>query len=318
MNVLSLFDGLSGAQIALDRLGIKVDKYFASEIDKYAIEITKKNYPNTIQVGSVTDIKGEDLPKIDLLIGGSPCQGFSFAGEQLNFEDPRSALFFEYVRLLKECKPKYFLLENVKMAKKSEAVITELLGVEPILIDSALVSGQGRRRIYWTNIPNVAQPEDKSIFLKDIIENGVVDRDKSYCLDASYYKGSQNGLLYYKKSRRQIVITEDIDNAIAVNSLYTEFKEKFPRIVEVDGETVIKYACDNGYIPSVFTKWGYKERDTIFKNRLLTPIESERLQTIPDNFTSSVSTSQRYKMVGNSFTVDVVAHILKNMEVSNG
>ena len=234
MNVLSLFDGLSGAQIALNRLGIKVDKYFAAEIDKYAIEVAKKNYPDTIQLGSVTDIKGTDLPEIDLLIGGSPCQGFSFAGEQLNFEDPRSALFFEYVRLLKEVKPKYFLLENVKMAKKSEAVITELLGVEPIMIDSSLLSGQGRKRLYWSNIPNITQPEDAGILLKDIVENGVVDRDKSYCLDASYYKGSQNGLLYYKKSRRQIVITSDIENAMAVNKLYTEFRSNITRIEEVD------------------------------------------------------------------------------------
>ena len=140
MKVLSLFDGISCGQVALERAGIKVDNYFASEIDKYAIKVTQKNYPNTIQLGDVCNIKGNELPKIDLLIGGSPCQGFSFAGKQLNFNDPRSELFFEFVRILKEVKPKYFLLENVKMKKEYQNVISKHLGVEPIEINSALVS----------------------------------------------------------------------------------------------------------------------------------------------------------------------------------
>ena len=171
MNVLSLFDGMSCGQIALNQLGIKVDKYYASEIDKYAITITKKNFPNTIHLGDVTKVKAEDLEPIDLLMGGSPCQGFSFAGRQLNFNDPRSALFFEFVRLLKECKPKYFLLENVRMKKEYQDVISEHLGVEPIMINSALVSAQNRVRLYWTNIPNIIQPQDKGLMLKDILEN---------------------------------------------------------------------------------------------------------------------------------------------------
>ncbi len=137
MNVLSLFDGMSCGQIALDKLGIKVDNYFASEIDLHAMKVTKHNYPETILEGDVTKVKGNKLPKIDLLFGGSPCQGFSFAGKKLNFEDPRSKLFFEFVRLIKECEPKYFLLENVKMKKEHEKVITEHLGVEPILINSS-------------------------------------------------------------------------------------------------------------------------------------------------------------------------------------
>ena len=153
MNVLSLFDGMSCGQIALNRAGINYDNYFASEIDKYAIKVTKNNYPDTIHIGNVLDVKSEDLPGIDLLIGGSPCQGFSFAGKQLNFNDPRSKLFFEFVRLLEECKPKYFLLENVKMKKEYQNIITEMLGVEPIEINSNLVSAQNRKRLYWTNIP---------------------------------------------------------------------------------------------------------------------------------------------------------------------
>src|SRR5210317_2590759 len=170
MNVLSLFDGMSCGQIALNRLGIKYYNYYAAEIDKYAIEVTKKNFPNTIHLGDVTKIKAEDLEPIDLMMGGSPCQGFSFAGRQLNFNDPRSALFFEFVRLLKECKPKYFLLENVRMKKEYQDVITKHLGVEPIMINSALVSAQNRVRLYWTNIPNITQPQDKNLMLKDILE----------------------------------------------------------------------------------------------------------------------------------------------------
>ena len=167
MNVLSLFDGMSCGQIALERAGIAVDNYFASEIDKYAMKVTKANYPNTKHVGSVLDVKGDDLPEIDLLIGGSPCQGFSFAGKQLNFDDPRSALFFEFVRLLEETKPKYFLLENVKMKKEYQDVISKNLGVEPVCINSSLVSAQNRVRYYWTNI-SVQQPEDTGKLLIDV------------------------------------------------------------------------------------------------------------------------------------------------------
>ena len=170
MNILSLFDGMSCGRLALDRLGIKVDKYYASEIDKYAIQVSSANYPDIIQIGDVCNVKGEDYPDIDLVLAGSPCQGFSFAGNQLAFDDPRSALFFEFVRILKEVKPKYFLLENVKMKKEFLDVISEQVGVEPILINSALVSAQNRLRYYWTNIPGVEQPEDRGIVLRDILE----------------------------------------------------------------------------------------------------------------------------------------------------
>jgi len=171
INVLSLFDGISCGQIALERVGIEVENYFASEIDKGAIQVTKHNYPNTKHIGDVTKVKGAELPKIDLLIGGSPCQGFSFAGKQLNFDDPRSKLFFEFVRLKNETNPKYWLLENNRMKKEYHDIITRYLGVEPIKINSSLVSAQNRERLYWTNIPNVIQPEDKKIMLFDIIGN---------------------------------------------------------------------------------------------------------------------------------------------------
>ena len=168
MNVLSLFDGMSCGQIALEKLGLNVDNYFASEIDKYAIQVTQKNYPNTKQIGSVTDVKVEDLPKIDLLIGGSPCQGFSTSGKMLNFEDDRSKLFFEFVRLLKETKPKYFLLENVSMKKEWLNIISDLLGVEPIKINSKDFTGQNRPRYYWTNISfNKYEVKNIPIFFND-------------------------------------------------------------------------------------------------------------------------------------------------------
>jgi len=171
MNILSLFDGMSCGQIALNRADIKYENYFASEIDKHAIKATQHNYPNTKQLGDVTKIKTENLPKIDLLIGGSPCQGFSFAGKQLNFDDPRSKLFFEYARLLKEAKPNHFLLENVLMKQEWQDIISKELGVEPIKINSSLLSAQNRNRLYWTNIPGIEQPIDLNINLIDILES---------------------------------------------------------------------------------------------------------------------------------------------------
>jgi DNA-cytosine methyltransferase len=189
MNVLSLFDGMSCGRLALDRLGIEVDQYYAAEIDKYAIQVTQENWPETIQLGDVTQIKGKDLPKIDLILAGSPCQGFSFAGKQLAFDDPRSALFFEFVRILKECNPKYFLLENVKMKKEFLDIITQQVGAEPILINSALVSAQNRQRYYWTNIPGVEQPENRGIVLRDILETN----PDSYTLMSDKFSKRQEG-----------------------------------------------------------------------------------------------------------------------------
>ncbi|WP_339634630.1 DNA (cytosine-5-)-methyltransferase, partial [uncultured Maribacter sp.] len=180
MKVLSLFDGMSCGQIALDQLGIPVETYYASEIDKYAIQVTQANYPNTVQVGDVTNLDPKDFADVDLIMGGSPCQGFSFAGKQLAFDDPRSALFFEFIRLLKDIKPKYFLLENVRMKKEFLDIISQevskcypeiTFGISPLLINSSLVSAQSRQRYYWTNIPNIQQPKDRRIVLRDILEN---------------------------------------------------------------------------------------------------------------------------------------------------
>lgn len=175
MKVLSLFDGISCGRVALERAGVPVEVYYASEIDKYAMQVSAKNYPDIIQIGDCTQVDfSEYIGKVDLIIGGSPCQGFSFAGKQLNFSDPRSKLFFEFVRALREIKPKYFLLENVKMKKEFQDVISEQLGVQPIEINSALVSAQNRKRLYWTNIPNVAVPQDKGIMQSENLgQNGL-------------------------------------------------------------------------------------------------------------------------------------------------
>lgn len=303
VNVLSLFDGMSCGQIALDQLGIKVDKYFAAEIDPYAIKVAKANYPDMVHLGDVRDVTSDRLPKIDLLIGGSPCQGFSFAGKNLNFDDPRSKLFFEYVRLLKECQPKWFLLENVKMKKESEDIITEMLEVSPVEINSNLVSAQNRRRLYWTNIPFEGIPEDRGILLEDILEFGHVDRNKAHCIDANYWKGG-NLKSYFEKNRRQLVFDREV-NA--------------PKILQRGGGTNkggLK-ALD-GKVPSLTSSF-YEDNNHITHDdgatfRKLTPTECERLQTVPDGYTSHVSNTQRYKMLGNGWTVEVIKHLLSPLK----
>ena len=304
MNVLSLFDGMSCGQLALQRAGIQVENYYAAEIDKYAIKVTQANFPETVQLGDVTAIDPDSLPDIDLLIGGSPCQGFSFAGKQLNFDDPRSKLFWEYVRLLKALKPKYFLLENVKMKKESMDVITEALGVEPVFINSNLVSAQNRQRYYWTNIPVDKLPDDKGIVLADILEDGHVDRDKSHCIDANYFKGG-NLKSYFEKHRRQLVFSKDGmchvgDAGISDKYAYVN------RVYHPSGKGPSLVASDGGHLQPKVSK-GTTEY------RKLTPLECERLQTVPEGYTNHVSNTQRYKMLGNGWTVDVVSHIMKGL-----
>jgi len=301
--VLSTFDGMSCVRIALEQLGIPIKQYFASEIDKYPIQITQKNYPDTIQLGDVTKVFAKDLPPIDILVGGSPCQGFSFAGDQLAFDDPRSALFFEFVRLIKECKPKYFLLENVRMKKEYLDVITEQLGVEPIFINSSLVSAQNRQRYYWTNIPNVQQPEDRGLVLKDILEDSdwFTDRDKSHCLDANYFKGG-NLKSYFEKHRRQLVFNKPIQVGTA----------------DIKGFDIIKRVYSpEGKSPTLTTMQGGHRQPKVAEDetrwRKLTPLECERLQTVPDNYTEGVSNTQRYKMLGNGMTVEVIKHIFRSI-----
>jgi len=303
MNVLSLFDGMSCGQIALERTGIPVDNYYAAEIDKYARQIARKNYPSTIHLGDVRDVTAGQLKKIDLLIGGSPCQGFSFAGKQLNFDDPRSQLFFEYVRLLKECRPKYFLLENVRMNKQSQDIITQHLGVEPIKINSAIVSAQNRKRLYWTNIP-FKVPENKGIILADILEDGFVDRDKSHCLDANYFKGG-NLRLYFERHRRQLVFSDD--GLCHVGEADVKGPDAIKRVYHQQGKAPTLTTMNGGNRePKVAlgeTHW-----------RKLTPLECERLQTVPDGYTEGVSKTQRYKMLGNGWTVDVIKFILEGLK----
>jgi len=518
MNVLSLFDGMSCTQIALKNLGIKVDKYYASEIDKYAIKVARENFPETIHLGDIKDITGSDfIYDIDLIVAGSPCQGFSFAGKQLAFDDPRSALFFEFVRLLREVKPKYFLLENVRMKKEHMDVISQqvsdiypecnngsLFGIEPIKINSALVSAQSRNRLYWTNIPNIEQPKDLGIVLRDILEpsedwgerpqylknefagreRGSLVKDideKSACLNATMYKGQISSYVKkrivstyntpkkvgmnieevkvrkYKvdikglqsllrsmkkqsgKTNKQIATETDMpitkvehwfrtDTSFAIPSddvwfnlknilgietddfdkqimefeykdgvyetkqrVYSEDgksptltssnKEQYietydtPKQVgtatDINGYDIIKRVySEDGKSPTLTTMGGgHREPKVVVKGgalrarsknkegknvewkktkpqqmlelrkddksnsltsstkdslavkeeeltwRKLTPLECERLQTVPDNYTAAVSNTQRYKMLGNGFTIKVIEHILTNMEI---
>jgi DNA (cytosine-5)-methyltransferase 3A len=341
MNVLSLFDGMSCGQLALNRLGVKVDKYFASEIDPYAMEIARKNFPDMIHVGDVTKVRGEDLPPIDLLLGGSPCQGFSFAGKQLNFDDPRSKLFFEFVRLLNEIKPKYFLLENVNMKQEYQDVISEHLGVKPIRLNSALVSAQNRLRLYWTNIPVNSLPDDKGILLKDILEYGIENEykepyvklngnvtgcvgyvgkspkqatriysidNKSQCLTAlGGGQGGKTGL--YQISLCDYALSKKANDRANNNSRSRAFKPN----QEKSGALLA-----NQYKQSTDSLYAILEpgfEDDKHKYRKLTPTECERLQTVPDGYTEGVSNTQRYKMLGNGWTVDVIVHLLKNMSI---
>lgn len=271
INVLSLFDGMSCGMIALERAGIKVNKYYASEIDKYAIKVSDINYPDIIRLGDVTKVIA---PKnIDLIIAGSPCQGFSFAGKQLNFNDPRSALFFEFVRLLDECRSYNpdvkFLLENVNMKNEYQDIISGLLMVNPVRINSELISASKRDRLYWTNICEINQPNRLSISLQSILCDGFADVEKSYCIDANYFKGG-SVKNYVEKKRRQLVMKQS--------------------------ERRITVTTDSGSV------------------RKLYPIECERCLTVPDNYTSSVSDSQRYKMLGNGWTVDVIAYIFSFLD----
>ena len=379
---MSLFDGMSCGQIALDQLGIKVDKYYASEIDKYAIQVTQKNYPNTIQVGDICELDPQDFQDVDLIMGGSPCQGFSFAGKQLAFNDPRSKLFFEFVRMVEGIKPKYFLLENVRMKKEYLQVITDMLGVEPIFINSALVSAQSRQRYYWTNIPSIQQPEDRGIVLRDVLETEpnpefyhgqksieymergnekwqqagkrradryeqTADKEKSFTITENWHKGVPYN--YFKETKpKQVGMASDIKGHDILRRVYSpEGKSptlnsmgggnREPKVVtggafrgraydkdgkhmDRDGSSVANKTKQmlelrKDYKSNAITTVG---KDSVAVNedltwRKLTPLECERLQTVPDNYTEGVSNTQRYKMLGNGWTVEVIKHILSNM-----
>ena len=281
INVLSLFDGMSCGQIALNRVGIKYDNYYSSEIDKYSIQVTQHNYPDTIQLGDITKLDGKQLPKIDLLIGGSPCQSFSNAGNGKGFEG-KSGLFWEYVRIFNEVESTYFLLENVKMKQEWRDIITKELGVEPIKINSNLVSAQNRERLYWTNIPFITQPIDKKIYIEDIVDLE---------FDEKYWLKQKNVDLLLKKV--------DISNSpnIACIDVYNK-KVKLDR------------KCPTLTLPH------HNSIRLIHNGRIrkLTPNECEKLQTVPLNYTNcDISDIHRYSMLGNGWTVDVIAQIFENL-----
>ena len=451
MKVLSLFDGMSCGRIALDQLGIPVEKYYASEIDKYAMQVSAANYPDIEQVGDICNLDPKNYQDVDLMLAGSPCQGFSFAGKQLAFDDPRSALFFEFIRLLKAIKPKYFLLENVRMKKEFLEVITEQLSqcyepadvdnqfknvlkevrFEPIFINSSLLSAQSRQRYYWTNIPGIKQPEDRGIVLRDILEtepesitkmsDKFVKRngDRNCMIDQNKEKANNLSAMEYVKNGRQgnylacddngkpiadmvgkngkKLIKENLDKAMTITARdYKGFSGRGSTGVRINTPKQVGVAVDinghdirkrvyspDGKSPTVTTCQGgntepkvalkelpdksqtiksqyYKSSRANFERqgtfhatgvpleskvreksktvraggrgsydrhewdsvdelhwRKLTPLECERLQTVPDNYTNHVSNTQRYKMLGNGWTVEVIKHILQNMEVEN-
>ena len=308
MKVLSLFDGISCARVALERAGIDVEDYFASEVDKYAIFIAQKNYTNTFQMGDVREIGHHHWypPNgIDLLIGGSPCQDLSIAKkERKGLDGERSGLFWEYVRILKELKPKYFILENVNsMPKEAKELITKTLGVEPIMINAALVSAQNRKRLFWTNIPGVTQPEDMGILLKDVLEESV---DEKYFTTMDFTKRFDYTIHQepYDKKGQGLRATDykGTHNMIRVGKIGKGGQGD--RIYSIEGKSVALSALGGGR----GAKTGLYKDGT--KIRKITPIECERLQGLPDNYTDGISNSQRYKCLGNAFNVDVVAHIL--------
>lgn len=344
MKILSLFDGISCARVALDRAGIIVDEYYASEIDKYAMQVALKNYSDTIQVGNIVDFHPTPLicNNIDLMIGGSPCQDLSIAKkDRKGLDGERSGLFWEYVRLLKEVKPKYFILENVNsMPKEAKQIITDTLGVEPIMINAALVSAQNRKRLFWTNVPNVTQPEDKGIFLKDVIESNVEEAylvkdagkaimkriSKSVTLRARDYKGFDNygstGIIkvgHFNSGGQGDRIYSPVGKSVGLSALgggrgaktglyavalRNRGQGKKPELGGDKANSMTTVQTDSMII-----------EDT--QIRKLTPIECERLQGLPCGYTDGVSNSQRYKMLGNAFNVDVVAHILSFIPKDN-
>ena len=305
--VLSCFDGISCGQVALDRLGIKVDKYMASEVDKYAIQITQANYPNTLQLGDIRNVTVKE--HIDILLGGPPCQDVSYAGKGKGLiEGERSSLFFEFVRVLREAKAinpgLKFLVENTRMKQEYVDIISEILGVEPVLINSNVFSAQNRARLYWTNFDIPELPEDKGIVMADILEDGFTDRDKSFCIDASYYKGG-NLKSYFEKHRRQLVFSDDglchIGDA------------------DINGHDLLKRVYHrSGKAPTVNTMNGGNREPKVYvegmRYRKLTPLECEKLQTLPPNYTAHVSNTQRYKGIGNGWTINVICFIMSELK----
>ena len=318
INVLSLFDGISCGMETLNRLGIKVDKYYASEIDKYAIEISSNNYPNITQLGDVCDIKEvilEGLPKIDLILAGSPCQGFSRAGSGLNFEHKESKLFFEFIRVLNWIKENNnpdvkFLLENVEMKKEWRDIITEFVDVEPLLINSRLVSAENRPRLYWTNICKLKEPEDKNIILKDILDNH--DYNNLIChqgifVDKTFNESELNlinvvngEVRIFQATKLGYIIVEDGDG---VNLSFPKCKTRRGRVIKQKSGTLDRQCNICVYSDGVL--------------RRLNINEIERLQGLPDDYTLGISENKRKAAIGNAWQIDTIEYILKNIKGGN-
>ena len=316
INVLSLFDGISCGMIALERANIPVDNYYASEIEESAISISSRNYPNIIRLGDVTKINENvlaNMPVIDLIIAGSPCQGFSRQGNGLNFEHPQSKLFFEFIRILEWIKKNNnsdvkFLLENVEMKREWRDTITSFLGVKPIDINSNLVSAQNRPRLYWTNIEEIKPPKDKGIELKDIIDRNVKFDFISYeglKIDSSI---SQNSMKLIKNINGEIRITQSTKKGYIVASNGDGLNLSFPNSKSRRGRVIKKKSS------TLDTQCNL----ALYYNnciRRYTINELEKLQTLPVGYTEGVPDRKRIKAIGNGWTVDVITHILKHMKL---
>ena len=343
MKVLSLFDGMSCGMLAMLEAGVKVDRYVAYEIDKYAVRTSSHNFPMIEQRGDVFQADFTEFAGFDWLVGGSPCTYWSTA-QTKNRETVASGmgweLFSQYVRALHEAKPKYFIYENNKsMSKAIRASIDETFGFEAVLINSALVSAQNRQRLYWVGKRNddgtyskvlVEQPEDRGILLRDILETGVCWRDKSYTLDANYYKG---GIEYSPLDNCDVVITDNnircsykdgSGTAMGYSVYFDDVKSPTVisgnaarmKIIErvSDKKQYLFYEVRNGLITIKGKQYPIKLKDGYYIIRKLTVRECMRLQTVPEWYEFPVSDSQAYKMLGNGWTVDVIAHILKGLK----
>ena len=312
MRVLSLFDGISCGKVALTRAGVPIETYFASEIDANAIKVSQANHPDIVRLGDARSVDCSSLGRIDLLIGGSPCQDLSIAKKnRKGLDGDRSGLFWEYVRIWKESKPMFFILENVaSMPKKDKDIITETLGVEPVLFNASLVSAQSRKRLFWTNIP-FTLPEDKGIVLKDIlqpdaeVDEAMTTKGKSFCLTSTYHKTGEGEKEYeHNKARKQRTMV------------------KIGHIGKTDGQANRVYSPEGKSVTLSALGGGSGAKTGLYEIeqsiRKLTPIECERLQGLPDDYTQGVAKTHRYKCIGNAFNVDVVAHILRQLREFHG
>lgn len=299
-NVLSYYDGISCGQEALKQIGLKFENYYASEIDKYAIKVTQKNHPDTIQIGDALQIDYSKLKDIDLIIGGSPCTYWSIAknNRETTTDGNGYRLFMAFSEGIKHFKPKFFLYENNNSIHQNiKDEITKELGVKPILINSALVSAQVRKRLYWTNIPNVTQPLDRQIILRDILESGESFNEKSYCLTSSY----NGAVIWNTLQRKQRTMVAERCGIIGKGG-------QGQRIYYVENKSIAITTTHGGGIYKIDLP------DGDYHIRKLSPIECERLQTLPDNYTSEISNTQRYKCLGNGWTLEVIKHILSNIK----